>query len=95
MAWPWNGLYDDSHVYKGDYLKLRNISLSYDLKRDLFKENRFFRGASVGILAENVYTLTGVPALDPEDSTWGNQIGVVGGTYPRPMTVSGTLKLTF
>ncbi len=94
-AWPWNGLYDDSDVYKGDYLKLRNISLSYDLKRDLLKNVRFFRGISVGVLAENIYTWTAVPALDPEDSTWGNQIGVVGGTYPRPMTVSGTLKLTF
>ena len=94
-AWPWNGLFDDSFVYKGDYLKLRNISLSYDLKRDLLKNARFFRGISVGILAENIYTWTAVPALDPEDSTWGNQIGVVGGTYPRPMSLSGTLKLTF
>ena len=93
--WPMNGLYDDSKVYKGDYLKLRNVSLSYDLKRDVFKDVRFFRGISIGVLAENVWILTGIPALDPEDSTWGNQIGVVGGTYPRPTTVSGTLKLTF
>ena len=94
-AWPWNGLYDDSYVFKGDYLKLRNISLSYDLKRDVLKDLKFFKGFSVGLLAENVFILSEVPALSPEDSAWGNQVGVVGGTYPRPMTLSGTVKLTF
>lgn len=93
--WPMHDMYNDLYAYKGDYLKLRNISLSYDLKRDILKDVRFFRGISVGILAENLAVWTAVPALDPEDSTWGNQIGVVGGTYPRPTTVSGTLKLTF
>ena len=93
--WPGHDLYDDLSAYKGDYLRLRNIALSYDLKRDVLKDVRFFRGISVGILAENVAIWTAVPALDPEDSTWGNQIGVVGGTYPRPTTVSCTLKLTF
>ncbi len=93
-AYPMNGLFDDSHAYKGDYLKIRNISLSYDLKRDLLRNVKFFRGASVGVLAENIYTLTAIPALDPEGQGWG-QIGQVSNSYPIPMTISGTLKLTF
>ena len=93
-AYPMNGRYDDYHCYRGDYLRIRNIALSYDLKRDLLRNVKFFRGASIGVLAENVYTLTGIPALDPEGHAWG-QIGNVGPTYPIPMSVSGTLKLTF
>ena len=85
----------DQDIYKGDFLKIRNISLSYDLKRDLFKKNRFFKGMSLGVSAENVATFTQVPARDLEDAGWGNTFGAIGGTYPKPVTVSGTLKLTF
>ena len=93
--WKWNGLYYDGDCYKADYIKIRNISLSYDLKRVLFRNVKALKGISAGVLAENIYTWTRVPALSPEDSGWGGAIGVVGGTYPRPTTVSGTLKLTF
>ena len=93
-SYPMNGLFDDLHAGRGDYLKIRNISLSYDLKRDLLRNARFFRGVSVGVLAENIYTLSGMAALDVESQGWG-QIGVVSSNYPKPMTVSGTVKLTF
>ena len=93
--WGWNGRYYDADCYKGDHLKIRNISLSYDLKHSLLRNVRSLSGISLGVLAEDIYTLTAVPSLATEDSGWGDAMGVVGGTYPRPMTVSGTLKLTF
>ncbi|MBQ9583773.1 MAG: SusC/RagA family TonB-linked outer membrane protein [Bacteroidales bacterium] len=93
--WGWNGRYYDAECYKGDYLKVRNVSLSYDLKYSLLKNVRSVSGIALGVLAEDIYTLTGVPALATEDSGWGDAMGVVGGTYPRPMTISGTLKITF
>ena len=92
---PWNGQYLDQYGVKGNYLRLRNLALTYDLKRDLLKDVKFFRGVTVGVLAENVFTLTDVPTIDPEDFVWNPQVGVSGGAYPRPMSVSGTLKLTF
>ena len=92
---PWTGIYSDQYVYSGNYLRLRNISLSYDLKRDLLKNVNFFRGAVLGVSAENVFTSTGVPSIDPEDFVWDGKVGVAGGAYPRPMSISGTLKLTF
>ena len=85
----------DQDIYKGDFLKIRNIALSYDLKRDLFKNNKFFKGMSIGVNAENVATFTRVPARDIEDAGWGNTFGAIGGTYPKPITVSGTVKLIF
>jgi len=94
-AWPWNGLFGDMNAYKGDYLQLRNISLSYDLKRNVFRKVNYLKGVSVGILAENIATFTKAPVLTAEDAAWGNSTGVVGGTYPRSMSLSGTLKLTF
>ena len=94
-AWPWNGMYSSGNSYKGDYLKIRNISLSYDLKRSLFRKANAIKGISVGVLAENLATWSKAPVLSSEDSAWGDAIGVTGGTYPRPMSLSGTVKLTF
>ena len=92
---PWTGQYDAKYTYKGDFLRLRNVSLTYDFGRDVLKSARFFRGAVVGVHAENLYTSTGVPSIDPEDFVWNGKVGVSGGAYPRPMTISGSLKLTF
>ena len=89
------GLYQDSFAYKGDYLRLRNIALTYDFGRDVLKKDGFFRGMKVGVQAENLFTSTGVPSIDPEDFIWDGKVGVAGGAYPRPRTISGTLKLIF
>ena len=94
-AYPMHSMYNDLNAYKGDYLRIRNISLSYDLKRSLLRKANAIKGISVGVLAENLATWSKCPSLSSEDSAWGDAIGVVGGTYPRPMSLSGTVKLTF
>lgn len=94
-AWNTKEPYDDKFAFKGNYLRLRNISLTYDFGRDVLKNVGFFRGMMLGVQAENLFTSTGVPSIDPEDFIWDGKIGVAGGAYPRPRTISGTLKLTF
>ncbi len=94
-AWNTKGPFDDRFAFKGNYLRLRNISLTYDFGRDVLKKDGFFRGMNLGVQAENLFTSTGVPSIDPEDFIWDGKIGVAGGAYPRPRTISGTLKLTF
>lgn len=94
-AWNTKGPFDDKFAFKGNYLRLRNVSLTYDFGRDVLKKDGFFRGMKVGVQAENLFTSTGVPSIDPEDFIWDGKVGVAGGAYPRPRTISGTLKLTF
>lgn len=94
-AWNTKGPFDDRFAFKGNYMRLRNISLTYDFGRDVLKKDGFFRGMKLGVQAENLFTSTGVPSIDPEDFIWDGKIGVAGGAYPRPRTISGTLKLTF
>lgn len=93
-AWNTKEPYDDKFAFKGNYLRLRNISLTYDFGRMLGTDG-FFHGIKLGVQAENLFTSTGVPSIDPEDFIWDGKIGVAGGAYPRPRTISGTLKLTF
>ena len=93
-AWADAG-FDNRFAYKGNYLRLRNIALTYDFGRDVLKNSGFFRGMKLGVQAENVFTSSGVPSIDPEDFIWDSRYGVSGGAYPRPRTISGTLKLTF
>ena len=94
-AWNTKAPYDDKFAFKGDYMRLRNVSLTYDFGRDVLKKDGFFRGIMVGVQAENLFTSTEVPSIDPEDFIWDGKVGVSGGAYPRPRTISGTLKLTF
>lgn len=76
---------------KGDYLKLRNISLSYDLPR------RWMRAISLGgirvfVQAENLWVLTRMNDYDPELSIDGYRNY---DTYPFAVTVTGGITVTF
>jgi TonB-linked SusC/RagA family outer membrane protein len=71
-------------LVKGDFIRLRNISLSYQLPRNLFVNN-FLDGARFYVNLNNVATFSKFDATDPEIvNTGGAQArnlgqGVVGG----------------
>ena len=92
-------LSDDYRMHKGDFLRIRNIGLSYDFKRDLLKNSRFIKGLSFGANAENVYVWTTVPSIDPEVAGLNINDGFFGWTspnnYPKPLVITGNLKITF
>jgi hypothetical protein len=50
-------------IYKADYLRMKNISLSYNFN---MKENSAIRGLSLSIAASNLFVITNFPGLDPE-----------------------------
>lgn len=89
---------DDYWLQKGDFLRVRNISLSYDLKRTLLKNSKFFKGFNVGVSGENLYILTKYSGYDPEVG-WGSAGSSTAGmdwyAYPRPMSITGNIKITF
>ena len=81
----------------GDYLRVRTIALSYDLKHTLLKDFAPLRSIVAGITVENPFILTGYSGLDPEvgSSAAYTGLGYDFYAYPRPMTITGNIKLTF
>ena len=68
----------------------------YDLKHSLLRNARFFKGCQFGVTAENVFLFTGYKGgYDPESGWGGGSLGSDWYAYPRPMTVTGNLRLTF
>jgi len=85
---------DDYFLCNGDFLRIRNISLTYDFKDRLLKNSKFFKGLVFGVNAENVYVFTKYSGgFDPECG-WGNP-GADWLSYPRPLVVTANLKLSF
>ncbi|MFA6708036.1 MAG: hypothetical protein WCR91_09060, partial [Sphaerochaetaceae bacterium] len=70
-AWVafYNSLYNTNNIHQyfvedASFLRLRNISLTYDLS-DLIK-NGFIKGLSVSVSAKNLLTVTNYSGMDPE-----------------------------
>ena len=86
---------DDWWLEKADYLRVRNISLSYDFGHKVLKRNHFVKGLVLGANVENAYLFTGYSGYDPEMGTGYDQAPGVIGVYPKPMVITGNLKITF
>jgi len=88
----------------GSYLRIRNISLSYNLS-DVLKS--FSIGAcNIYVTVQNAFTFTRYPGLDPEIQANSNDtrglglssdlaVGIDWGTVPAPRTIIAGLKLDF
>lgn len=85
---------DTRQMERGDFLRIRNIMLSYDFKHSVLRNNRFVKGLVLGITCENPYILTPYTGYDPEVGTWGT-LGIDFYGYPRPTVITGNIKITF
>jgi len=78
-------------MYNGDYLKMRNIILTYTIpKRITGKLN--MDGVKVFTQIENVFILTEMPGFDPETNSSGYRYHY---SYPTPRTFLAGLNLSF
>ncbi len=71
------------------FLKLRNISLSYDIPKDWVK----FADIQLSVSGQNVLTLTKYTGMDPE--VYDSYEGVDQGAYPLPRTFTFGARFTF
>lgn len=55
----------DKYLYPGDYLRLRSLSLHYTLPESLTRRLRMEK-VRLGLNANNLFTLTDYPGIDPE-----------------------------
>ena len=80
---------------KGDYLALREITLSYNLPKNLINKVGM-TDASVYVTGQNLFYVTGYDGVSPEpavDNYYGR--GIDNGRYPTPRTVLFGLSVTF
>lgn len=84
-------------VEDGSYLRLKNISLSYQIKSEGLNRLGINR-LQPFISATNLFTLTKYTGLDPEVNQYGNSGSVQGidwGTYPQSKSFMLGLNLEF
>jgi len=96
----WNGLDKaifSNNVFDARYIKLREVSIRYDLPQSLFKESKFIQGASFALIGRNLINLRA------KDNIYGESefiyIGGVGfsgwRTLPAQRTFGFNLNLSF
>lgn len=88
---------DSYMLHKGDFLRLRNISLSYTFSPKVMKALKIFESLSIGVSAENLLVITKYPGYDPEVGAFNADSGqsIDFYAYPRPTTITGNIKVVF
>ena len=84
-------------VYDGTYVKIREMSLYYQIDKTFFN---FFKHLRIGVQARNLWTFTNYPGFDPEvGSTEGSGDATIQAwdefSYPNFRTITGSLEFKF
>ncbi|WP_217602451.1 TonB-dependent receptor [Chitinophaga sp. GbtcB8] len=79
---------------KADFLRLKNVSLSYDIPKSRIKN---VLGVKVFVSATNLFTFTGYSGIDPEANSDAGDLrqGIDFGSYPNAKTITGGVTLSF
>lgn len=88
--------YSSLYVEDGSFLKLKNISLGYNLPQSVLKRIKI-SNARIYVSADNIATLTNYSGADPEVSTRNSVLtpGFDWSAYPRAFTASLGVNVTF
>ncbi|HQG68035.1 MAG TPA: TonB-dependent receptor, partial [Paludibacteraceae bacterium] len=62
-------------IYKGDYLRLKNLSIGYNLPKTLISKIKL-ENVKITLQATNLFTLTAYPGYDPEGKSYVETAGV-------------------
>ncbi|ANE52105.1 SusC/RagA family TonB-linked outer membrane protein [Flavisolibacter tropicus] len=100
-----NGFY--RNVYRGvsenfvedaSFVKLRNVTIAYQLPESLLHKTKFITGASIALSGNNLWLSTDYTGFDPESSSNSAASladGFAGFTYPATRSYMVTLNLSF
>lgn len=91
-----NGYNSDIWAQDADYLKIRNITLGYDLKKAI--KGLPFSSLRVYVSGQNLFTFTGYDGMDPEVGygagySWASGIDI--GYYPSPKVYMAGVSIKF
>ncbi|MHA6247454.1 SusC/RagA family TonB-linked outer membrane protein [Pontibacter sp. CAU 1760] len=93
----------DKYVEDGSFVRLKNVTLNYNLPTAAIERLKYIKGARIGVSAQNIYTITGYSGYDPEVGSYvgananaGNAaIGVDYGRYPLTPIYSVNVGIDF
>ncbi|MEO6230273.1 MAG: SusC/RagA family TonB-linked outer membrane protein [Ferruginibacter sp.] len=88
----------DPFVFSSDFIKLRNITLTYDLTRFINNKVKFVKGLTVSAFCRNAaLLLKHIPDVDPEAfaSTSDSRLGYEQHTEPTTRTIGLNLNVKF
>lgn len=84
------------YIEDGAYLRLRNVTLGYNLPSAIFENSKMIKRVRVYTSIQNALTFTGYSGFDPEiGATNPLASGVDDGVYPMPRTYMVGLKVGF
>jgi hypothetical protein len=91
--------YSDRYVEDGSYLRLKNISLAYNLPVSKWGGANWLKGAKIYVSAQNIWTLTNYSGMDPEVNSLGGgnsvNLGLDYLTYPNSKSITFGAKIEF
>lgn len=87
----WNSRPSTQFIYDASYVRLRNLSVSYELPTALLSKAKITR-ARIYASAQNVFTITKYIGFDPEAA---NNAGVVTSNMPNPRSAVIGIDLSF
>ncbi|PSL47638.1 iron complex outermembrane receptor protein [Chitinophaga niastensis] len=95
--WENNGLYENA-VFKNSYVKLREVTLTYNMPKSI-TEKLHFQGLQLSLIGRNLFYIwkTLPKGLDPEvavGSSWLSQ-GIDGGTVGPTRSLGASLRARF
>jgi hypothetical protein len=88
----------DPFVFSSDFIKLRNITLTYDLTRFMSNKVKFVKGLTLSAFCRNAALLMKhIPTVDPEAfaSTSDSRLGYEQHTEPTTRTLGLNLNVKF
>ena len=90
------GFHSSRVVEDGSFLRLKTVSLNYNLPEKLIK-SAYLSSLSVNVSAQNLVTWTNYSGMDPEVSTRNNTLtpGFDYSSYPRSPTIAFGIKAGF
>ena len=86
------------HVKDGDFIKLRQVALSYTLPVELVQKTKIFKGVQISLAARNLLILhKEAENIDPEESFGSNinYYGIEGRNLPSTRSMGVNLKVNF
>ena len=93
LRWAYSGYnYSDVRVAKGDFIRLKDITLSYNLPQQLLREHLGLSTATLRFVASNVWLIYADRKLNGVDPEFANSGGVA---MPTPHQYTLTLRVGF
>ncbi|WP_217606013.1 SusC/RagA family TonB-linked outer membrane protein [Chitinophaga sp. GbtcB8] len=88
----------EAFIEDASWVRLRNVSLSYQLPSRLLSKTHFINGANITLTGNNLWLHTKFTGFDPESSSFNagsNADAFAGFTYPAVRSFLASINVTF